>query len=657
MFHSKWVLKSLGFLALLGFVGLTSVYWHFSKDLPDVANLEHDRPSQTTRLLSSDGTVIATLHAENRIWVDLDDMGVHLVPALLATEDYRFFSHGGLDLFGVGRAVYHAISSGEINEGASTVTMQLARSLFPMPRDHWQRKIRETLLSFRLERQFSKWELLELYLNQVYFGAGTYGVHAAARVYFDKTPDKLSLSEAALIVGLIQSPSRFCPLQHPLRAFHRQEEVLQRMLKVKGITQEQYATAIQERESMNFEGGESRAFEMNKFPYFTHYVVKRLSQRYSDQELYQGGLTVITSLDIDLQKKTQRILNEELSKRGQELDAETGATVVLESGSGFVKALVGGRGWKESDQFNRGVQAFRQPGSAFKPVIYACALRAGYTPQSTIIDSPVSYPDGSSTGWAPRNSDGTFVGLLTLRQALRDSRNVPAVKMMASLGPKTIIDLAHEMGIDSTIPLNLAVSLGAFEATPLEMASLYSVIANSGLRKGPVVVKLVENDTGQVMEDNRDLDSLVVLDPQVTAELTSILRDVVNSGTGTAAQVQGVPIAGKTGTTDAFRDAWFCGYSPMYTCVVWIGNDDNRPMRHSYGGDLPARIFSRVIEFSHRQQRPKTFPQLEPRAVPTRKFHSPPQPKRKESTLAPKSDSPVKELAPLPTPALLDDLE
>lgn len=638
-------------------VALLLLYLHLLASLPALSIPDHYEPAQTTRILSSDGTVIATLSDERRIWTALGDMGHRVVPALLATEDHRFFSHQGVDPVGVGRALVNALHSGEMKEGASTLTMQLARNMVPMPRDHWERKAQEVLLSFHLERKYGKWEILELYLNQVYFGAGAYGIHSAAQIYFDKTPKLLTLSEATLLVGLIQSPSRFCPLYYRERAFLRQKEVLQRMLSVKGITPEEYSKALAERGTFTFEGAERRALGLDKFPYFTHYAIKVLSRRYSDQQLYRGGLTIQTSLDIPLQRKAQKTLNQELARRGPNLRVNNGAVVVLENRTGFIKAMIGGTGWSDTDQFNRAHQALRQPGSSFKPAVYAAALEAGYSPQSLVDDTPITYPDGSSKGWTPRNSDGSFAGVITLHQALRDSRNIPAVKILAQLGPNRVAHLAQEMGIASPMPTTLPLALGALEVTPLEMASLFSVIANSGERKVPNPVILVKNSKGIVLEDNRNRRGRPVLTLETASALTSMLRDVVRSGTGYRAQIGRVPIAGKTGTTDEFRDAWFCGFSPLFTCVVWVGNDNNRPMSHCYGGDLPASLFHSIMSWSHRDRESGSFAPYKGSSDSPRVFldlNLPPSPSPKKKTWSePKNTDP----GPSPTPLLLSPFE
>jgi penicillin-binding protein 1A len=605
-------LAGLVLCALAGGIGFAYLYKTYASDLPDVSVLETYRPSQTTKILASDGSVVTTLFQENRVWAPLDSISPWVGVAVVATEDSRFWEHHGVDPIGVARAVYNAARTQQVREGASTLTMQLARGVFPLGDDDRVRKIKEAFLSTKIERAFDKKKILELYLNQVYFGAGAYGIHSAARVYFNKGPKDLTLSEAALLAGLIQAPSRFNPLEAPERAFVRQDEVLGRMRETGAITQEQYDEAIAERANMKFGGGSERSGQLDRFPYFTAYVIAELSERYAEDDLYRGGLTIVTTLDPALQARAQEVLTAEVNAAAWELDVDSGALVVLENETGFIKALVGGLGWSEKNQFNRAYQTRRQPGSSFKPATYGAALEAGYTPESKVNDSPVTYQDGSPGGWSPKNSDGRFLGWISMRTALQGSRNVPAVKILDVVGVDNVISLAYKMGIRAEIPPNLSIALGAVDASPLEMAEFYSVIANGGRRVTPTAVKMIKDASGKVLEDNRSGASRAVLSPGSAVALTSMLCDVVRAGTGTNAQVSGWPIAGKTGTTDSSVDAWFCGFSPYYTCAVWVGNDDNHPMINSYGGDLPATVFRLVMGFALQGREPRDFPAYTP---------------------------------------------
>ena len=594
--------------SVVGGAGLAYVYKKYGTDLPDVSVLETYRPSQTTKILASDGSVITTLFQENRVWAPLDSISPWVGAAVVATEDSRFYEHPGVDPIGVARAVVNAAIHHEVREGASTLTMQLSRGVFPLGDDDKVRKIKEAFLSLKIEQRYDKKKILELYLNQVYFGAGAYGIHSAARVYFNKSPKDLTLSESSLLAGLIQAPSRFNPLETPERAFVRQDEVLGRMKATGAITQAQVDEAKAEREMMKFGGGSERSTQVDRFPYFTSYVISELSARYNEDQLYRGGLTIVTTLDPALQSNAQKILTAEVNASAYELDVDSGALVVLENETGYIKALVGGLGWTVKNQFNRAYQTRRQPGSSFKPAVYGAALEAGFTPDSKVNDSPVTYQDGSAEGWSPKNSDGRNLGWITMRQALQGSRNVPAVKILDAVGPEAVIGFAYQMGIRAQIQPNLSIALGAVEASPLEMAEFYSVIANGGRRVTPSAIKMIKNSSGKVLEDNRASVGRTVFQPQTSLALTSMLSDVVRAGTGTNAQVEGWPIAGKTGTTDSSVDAWFCGFSPYYTCTVWVGNDDNHPMIASFGGNLPARVFRQVMIFALQGKEYKDFP-------------------------------------------------
>lgn len=637
------------FATAVGGAGFAYLYKKYGSDLPDVSILETYRPSQTTKILASDGSVITTLFQENRVWAPLDSISPWVGAAVVATEDSRFYEHPGVDPIGVARAIFNAATTHQVREGASTLTMQLSRGVFPLGDDDKVRKVKEAFLSLKIEQRYDKKKILELYLNQVYFGAGAYGIHSAARVYFNKSPKDLTLSESALLAGLIQAPSRFNPLETPDRAFVRQDEVLGRMKATGAITQAQFDEAMAEREKMKFGGGAERTTQVDRYPYFTSYVISELAARYSEDDLYRGGLTIVTTLDPALQSQAQQILTAEVNASSYELDVDSGALVVLENETGYIKALVGGLGWTEKNQFNRAYQTRRQPGSSFKPATYGAALEAGFTPDSKVNDSPVTYQDGSPGGWSPKNSDGQCLGWITMRQALQGSRNIPAVKILDAVGVDAVIGYAYQMGIRAEIQPNLSIALGAVEASPLEMAEFYSVIANGGRRVTPTAVKMIKNSAGKVLEDNRATVGRTVFTPQTALALTSMLSDVVRAGTGTNAQVDGWPIAGKTGTTDSSVDAWFCGFSPYYVCTVWVGNDDNHPMIASFGGNLPARVFRQVMAFALQGKEYKDFPTYTPNGEgrPILKPGDTPSPDASASPSASASPTPEEEETPV----------
>lgn len=590
----------MGFLLALagGLVAFAVAYRmvsELSQGLPDVRRLDHYEPAETTRIYAADGSLIATLFQENRTWVPLKKIAPGVVQALLATEDSRFYEHGGVDWVGVGRAVYVDLTHRGRREGASTITMQLARNLFLSPEPSMKRKVKEAVLAQRIEKEYSKDKILELYLNQVYFGAGAYGIAAAASLYREKPADKLSAAESALLVGLLQAPSAYSPLVDPKAARTRAEVVLGRMLAVEALTPSEHKKAVAEVQAMRFPDSQrDKTTTLLKYPYFTTYVIRELSVRYPEEVLYRSGLKVHTTLDIKVQQQAERILREEVQNAAYALNVDTGAAVLVENQTGYIRAMVGGTGYSKTNQFNRAWQALRQPGSSFKVIVYACALENGFAPDSVVADSPVSYNVGGTT-WTPKNSDGQFMGEIPLRTALQHSRNVVAVKLLSQLGIDPVISLAYKMGIKQELPPHLSIALGSTEVSPLEMAEVFSVVANGGIRRRPTAIKLVQDSHGEVVEDHRRPDDFPVLRPETASSLTDMLVSVVTSGTGTRAQVPGRPIAGKTGTTDSFKDAWFCGFSPQFTLAVWVGNNDNSPMWRSFGGDLPAAIFRQIM--------------------------------------------------------------
>lgn len=570
------------------------VYHRLASDLPDVEGLETYEVPQTSRIFARDGQIVATLFVENRTRLPLDQMSPHLVKALLAVEDSRFYSHAGVDWVGFARAAVANVLFRGIDQGASTLTMQLARNRFLTQDQTLARKIREVILALRIEKKFSKEKILEYYLNNVYFGSGAYGVAAASSLYFGRTADQLTLPQAALIAGLVQAPSFLSPLVDREASIERMKIVLARMRDTGVLTSEQYQQAVGEGESFKFTSGSantrSGSEQLLKYPYFTTYVISELSDRYPESMLYQAGLQVHTSLDVELQKLAEYELRRSLDEQGGGLNAREAAAVLIENSTGQVRAMVGGYQWTEESQFNRAWQALRQPGSSFKAFVYAAALLQGMTPETQVEDSPVDFG-----GWAPKNSDGKFKGKMSLRQALQESRNVVAARLCEQVGPSRVAEVARALGIREELKLHLALSLGACEVTPLSMASAYATIANGGRYLPPISVVQVLDSKGGVLTNNRNLSGRQLLPADVAAQLTSMLMGVVQAGTGTAAYLEGVDVAGKTGTTDDSKDAWFVGFTPEYTLAVWVGNDDHSSMWDVYGGGLPATIWRRIM--------------------------------------------------------------
>lgn len=571
-----------------GLVGLAISF----RNLPDVRVLRNYLPSETSYIYDIDGDLLYSLHDEaNRDVVDLDDISPHLKRAVLAIEDSYFYTHRGINVSSVGRAVLANLQAGEIVEGGSTITMQLVKNLFLSPERSISRKTAEAVLSLRLEQIFEKDQILEMYLNQVYWGHNTYGVETAAQSYFNKPASELTLAEAAMMAGLIQAPEQYSPFVNYGLAKQRQATVLGRMRQLGWITAEEEAAA----KAQPLLIGEITSFRTSTAPYVTEAVVQELKEIFGNEAVLKGGMRVQTTVDMDLQqiaKETVRRNHAALRQRG--VYADQMALVAIDPRTHFVKAMVGGVDYNSS-QFNRAVQAQRQPGSAFKPFVYYAAFASGrYTPDSIIQDTPVSYPDGYNY-YSPRNYDGSFMGSISIRKALELSRNVPAVKLGQEVGVNRIIEICRLLGIESPMEPVISLPLGAVDLTPMEMAGAYATFASNGWHSDPTFIVQVTDSSGNVLLDNTPKPQLV-LDPWATASLTDVLQGVIARGTGTAAQI-GRPAAGKTGTTDSQRDVWFVGYVPQLATAIWVGNDDYSPLgAGATGGGVVAPIWQDFME-------------------------------------------------------------
>jgi penicillin-binding protein 1A len=563
----------------------------FARNLPDVSTL-YAPPSEATRIYAATGEVIASLFRENREFVPLDEIPLSLRQAVIAIEDERFYRHRGVDARGTLRAVWRNLLAGEVREGGSTITQQLARAVFLSQKRVLSRKVAEMMLALEIERRLTKDEILERYLNQVYFGNGAYGVELASQVYFGKPARHLTLAESALLAGIIRAPSVYNPFHNLPLALERQRVVLRRMAELGYLTPEQARTAAAQ--PVRLAAERNAGLLGIRAPYFVSYILPALLQRYGEDVVYSGGLRVYTTVDPRLQALAEKAVRAGLDEaRRLNLNVSQGALVALDPATGAIRAMIGGYDFSSS-QFNRAWQARRQPGSAFKPFIYATALARGIPPTRIIVDEPVSYEIRGARPadriWTPRNYDGTYRGPVTLRYALEHSINIPAIKTLAEVGPQAVIDTARRMGITSPLEPVLSLALGTNDVTPLEMASAYGTLATLGIRAEPFgILKVVDRD-GQVLEEHTPRRQLA-LSADVAYVLTDLLKGVILRGTGTAASI-GRPAAGKTGTTDDYRNAWFVGYTPQLVAAVWVGNDDNTPMRRVVGGTVPARIWA-----------------------------------------------------------------
>ncbi len=555
---------------------------------------------QTTLIYDSNGNIAAEIHdGINRLPVQLKYIPVHVQKAFVSIEDERFYSHHGIDLRAILRALISYYSSGKITEGASTITQQTMKMLFLSPEQTLSRKVKEAFLALDFETRYTKNGILELYLNQVYFGEGAYGIQSASKTYFNKDCSELSLEEGALLAALVQAPSVYDPYINPVDSVQRRNIVLSKMIQQGHITEEQGLEAQKKVLSLNWEETSSK-----NNSYFIDYVIDEASDIVGEAKLFKGGLKIHTTLEEEIQNKAEMVFQRPDLFPDQDIEA---ALAFLESESGAIKALIGGKEYQTRRGFNRATQLLRQPGSAFKPVaVYAPAFELNYRANSMISDTP--FKAGS---YEPHNSDGSFYGQISIRTAVQWSRNVAAVRLLNTIGIDRGYEMAQKMGFalteeDRCLPLALGgLTKGV---SPLHMAGAYAAFANGGVYIKPYTISYIEDADGNIIY--RHPEGIRVMMPSTADTMKDVLRSVVEGGTGYRAGVTGVKIAGKTGTTElpdtaVFRglsgnkDAWFVGFSPRYTAAVWVGYDEKDMDRQhyltSYGGNQPAEIFRLVM--------------------------------------------------------------
>lgn len=563
----------LGF-ASVALAGVTAgAFFAFTHDLPQIRSLETFKPSAVTRIYSRDRVLLDELFLERRDPVPLADIPFYLKTALIATEDRKFSTHSGVDLKGILRAIVKDIMAGEYVEGASTITQQLAKTLFLSPRKTLVRKIREAILAFQLERRYTKDEILELYLNQVYFGSGAYGVESAAKLFFGKRAKDLNLAECAMVAGMPKAPSRYSPLVDKELAIKRRNTVLMQMRDTGIITESVYR---QTQKKLYNPGMRNR--KSTEAPYFAEYVTKFLEKEIGSSLLYKGGLTVFTTLSFKLQKTAEMAvekglvtLQKRMEKKFQNPSPQ-GALVAIGAQTGEILSMVGGKDYYESP-FNRATDAYRQPGSAFKPIVYAHAIERGFPQNMIILDAPVVFKGGlDGKDWRPENFSQKYMGEMTLRMALSISENIPAIRLVEKLGSSTVVRFAHTLGIESTLYPNLSLALGTSEITLLELTAAYAVFPNRGQHIKPYGVMEVLDPQGKDIWRIKPK-KRITMSREGAAIITNMLQGVINEGTGRKARSLKLPVAGKTGTTDACRDALFVGFSPSIAAGVWVGND------------------------------------------------------------------------------------
>ncbi len=554
--------------------------------LPPINNLNNLKPNIVTTFCASNGEIIKTFAAYTYSNVELKEVPKDLIKALIATEDKNFYRHPGYDLIGLGRSVVANILAGKVVQGASTITQQLSRILFLSNEKTFTRKIKELQVSAQIEKTISKDKILEMYLNNVYLGSGAYGVKSAAKIYFNKNLNELTLSEMALIAGLPQAPSVYSPYHSMDLAKKRRNQVLLRMYKMRYIDKKTYDA---EKEKPIALSTMPMMYATNKAPYFCDYVMKELYKLgFTEEDIVNGGYRVVTTLNYDAQIKANEAIINNLNAWGLKRDVNQAAVFSFSPIDGRILVYAGGKNYAKS-QYDRVSQSSRPSGSAFKPFIYTAAIEKGYSPNDMIEDLPFRAGD-----WTPRNYGNKYRGPIPLYTALMVSSNVCTARLMDAIGVRPVIQLARVMGITTPIPYDYTISLGSNSVKLFEMTRAYGVFANGGFKVEPYAIERVESSRGTVLYEARKAKTSKVLNINTAATMTAIMKTVITSGTGRAANI-GKPAAGKTGTTDDCKDAYFIGYTPDVATGVWVGNDDNTRMGELTGGTVPAKIWREVM--------------------------------------------------------------
>lgn len=566
-------------LAVWGLIFAVVFFAVFARDLPDTSTLyDVDRQPSITYLDRS-GALIAVRGTQMAPPVDLDALPDYVPAAFIAIEDRRFYHHPGFDPIGMSRAMALNLKAGRVVQGGSTITQQLAKNLFLTPDQNLKRKVQELMLAVWLELKFTKKEILALYLNRVYFGAGAYGIEAASQRYFDKSADKLTVGESALLAGLLKAPSRYSPVSESERAATRANVVLNEMVETGAITAAQRDAVVAEPVRV------SRTLASQHAQYFIDWLDKQIRGLVGEPT---EDMVVETTLDLTLQTDAERAVRRILD-RDKGRGVEQAALVALD-GEGRVRAMIGGGSYADS-QFNRATDARRQAGSAWKPFVYLAAVEAGYTPTTPVVDQPVTIG-----GWSPRNYSGNFSGQMTLAQAVAQSTNTVAAYVADQVGRDSVARAARRLGVTSEIGLQPSMALGAVEVSPLEMAQAYDAFANGGKRVEAYGISRIRTPSGRVIYQHGTGENGQAINNPSLYYMNQMLRGVITSGSGRSAAIGGRDIAGKTGTTSDYKDAWFVGYTGGFVAAVWVGKDDNKAMRGVTGGSSPAAIWRGFME-------------------------------------------------------------
>ncbi|KJC53949.1 penicillin-binding protein [Bradyrhizobium sp. LTSP849] len=570
-------------LSLWGVIAVIGVVIYVGAHLPPIQSLEIPKRPPTIQIVGMDGSVLTQRGEMAGANVSLKDLPPYLPKAFIAIEDRRFYSHFGIDPIGILRAAVTNVLHRGVSQGGSTLTQQLAKNLFLTQERTMQRKLQEAELAIWLERKHSKNEILELYLNRVYFGSGAYGVEAAAQRYFGKSAKNVTIAEAAMLAGLVKSPSRLAPNRNPEGAEARAQIVLTAMADAKFITDAQAQASIGH-PSYNV-----KPVGAGTVNYVADWIGEVLDDLVGQID---QSITVETTIDPKLQSVAEAAIIDELAAKSVKFNVSQGALVAM-TPDGAVRAMVGGRNYAES-QYNRAVTAKRQPGSSFKPFVYLTALEQGLTPDTVRQDAPIEVK-----GWKPENYTHEYFGSVTLTQALAMSLNTVAIRLGLEVGPKNVVRTAHRLGISSKLEPNASIALGTSEVSVVEMVGAYAPFANGGFTATPHVVTRIKTLDGKLLYMRQPEEHNQVIEPRYVAMMNTMMRETLISGTAKKAEIPGWPAAGKTGTSQDYRDAWFIGYTANLVTGVWLGNDDNSPTKKATGGGLPVEVWSRFMKTAH----------------------------------------------------------
>ena len=584
---------------LWGAIAVAGVVVWVGAHLPPIQSLEIPKRPPTIQIVGFDGTVMVTRGEMAGTNIALKDLPAYLPKAFIAIEDRRFYSHYGIDPLGIARAAWTNIVHRGVAQGGSTLTQQLAKNLFLTQERTLQRKLQEAELAFWLERKHSKNEILELYLNRVYFGSGAYGIEAAAQRYFGKSARNVTIAEAAMLAGLVKSPSRLAPNRNPEGAEKRAQIVLAAMADA------QFITPAQAKASSGHPSYNVKAVGAGTINYVADWIGEVLDDLVGQIE---ESIVVETTIDPKLQSAAETAVIDELAAKSVKFNVTQGALVAMTPG-GAVRAMVGGLNYTDS-QFNRAVTAKRQPGSAFKPFVYLTAIEAGLTPETIRTDAPIDVK-----GWKPENYTHQYFGSVTLTQALAMSLNTVAVRLGIEVGPKSVVRTAHRLGIASKLEANASIALGTSEVTLTELVGAFATFSNNGMGVSPHVVTRIRTVAGnKLLYARKRNPASPVIDARAVAMMNTMLQQTLISGTARKAEVPGWQAAGKTGTSQDFRDAWFVGYTSYLVTGVWLGNDDNSPTKKTTGGNLPVEIWTRFMRTAHQGVQPAPIPGTQPGA-------------------------------------------